>query len=409
MAENHVQNGVGTTPAVIPPPPQQAPAQREIRVVYDVIPVLDTARFEHMQRIASVMAGSSMVPDQLRGDTDNQTLANCFLVVNQAVRWGMDPFAVAQCVSVVHGKLCYEGKLLHAVIEAKLGIRLKYEFIDEDKGGQQLGIIVSGKFPDEDEPRTIEGRVKDWHKGPKSPWAVEGDWKRQLRYRGAREWARAHAPAVMLGAYSDDEMEDLREDRLAMRDITPPRPVVQPPAPPPHLTAMTAATTAETTTVTAKPEPQQSEARPSHPPKPPAYLRGTAPQSAGVAGEKNPAADAGTKRWSVAGMESQERGTPAASPSPSSRRVDPKGGDDGEGSSKPRTHRGASAVSSKFDGEKYLATLEHDISNCESMAEVNKVWEAHETFVKATPQALSEAQINRALGLYYDAQQVLGE
>jgi hypothetical protein len=51
-----------------------------------------------------------------------QIMANCFLVVNQAVRWNMDPFAVAQCVSVVHGKLCYEGKLIAAIIEAKLGI-----------------------------------------------------------------------------------------------------------------------------------------------------------------------------------------------------------------------------------------------------------------------------------------------
>src|SRR6185437_11744430 len=100
---------------------------KEVRIVSDPIPVLDTARFEHMQRIATVMAASNLIPDSLcmTGEKDNkallpqaQVIANCFLVVNQAVRWGMDPFAVAQCVSVVHGKLCYEGKLIAAIIEA---------------------------------------------------------------------------------------------------------------------------------------------------------------------------------------------------------------------------------------------------------------------------------------------------
>ena len=38
----------------------------------------------------------------------------------------MDPFAVAQCCSVVHGKLVYEGKLVAAVLDAKLGVRLTY-------------------------------------------------------------------------------------------------------------------------------------------------------------------------------------------------------------------------------------------------------------------------------------------
>src|ERR1700742_4942805 len=97
--------------------------------VVDSIPALDTARFEHMQRIANVMARSTMIPETLRmyGPKDNrqdlpfeQVMSNCFLVVNQAVRWGMDPFAVVSCCAVVHGRLSYEGKLVAAVLDAKL-------------------------------------------------------------------------------------------------------------------------------------------------------------------------------------------------------------------------------------------------------------------------------------------------
>jgi hypothetical protein len=226
--------------------PEQSPRAHglgQIRTVQDAVPTLDTARFEHMQRIATVMAASSLVPETLRKDLEREAvLANCFLVVNQAVRWGMDPFAVAQCCSVVHGRICYEGKLVHAVIEAKLGVRLKYAF-DEGKG-DALGVTVSGQLPGEDEERTVDGTVAQWKtNGNNSPWSSPANWKRQLRYRGAREWARAHAPAVLLGVYSDDEMDGLVVRRA--RDITPaaaplgaapqaqlPAPKGPPPAPP---------------------------------------------------------------------------------------------------------------------------------------------------------------------------------
>ena len=206
-------------------------------MVTDVIPVLDTARFEHMQRVAVVMAASNLIPDGLcmtRGEDgklqllpEAQIKANCFLVVNQAVRWGMDPFAVAQCVSVVHGKLCYEGKLIAAVIEAKLGINLEYAITGQ---GEAMKVVVSGAIDGEPvvdskkQPKTVKGTVADWKTdGKGSPWAARRI-SRMLRYRGAREWSRVHTPGLMLGVYSDDEMEALSsEDRRAMRarDVTP--------------------------------------------------------------------------------------------------------------------------------------------------------------------------------------------
>jgi len=209
--------------------------QVDTRYTQDVIPLLDTSKFEHMQRIATVMAETSTLPDSFRKvkidgkevDLPRQTvIANCFRVVNQAVRWGFDPFAVVDCASIVHGKLMWEGKLVAAVVDAKLGVKLQYDF--NDKPGRALGVTVSGTLPDEARPRTIEGTVADWHKGDKSPWQREGDWKRQLRYRGAREWARAHTPAVMLGIYADDELQELAaldvpsgQRAQRMRDITP--------------------------------------------------------------------------------------------------------------------------------------------------------------------------------------------
>lgn len=198
--------------------------KREQLVTADAIPVLDTARFEHMQRIAVSMARSSLVPESLRtvGPKDSKedlpfetVVANCFRIVNFSVRAGIDPFAALDCCSLVHGKLCLEGKLVAAVIQAKLGIDLEYEW--DEKPGDSLGIVVSGQFPD-GRVKTIKGTVGEWKTtGTNSPWPKQA--RKQLAYRGAREWARLHAPAILLGVYTPDELEALSENARAVRAV----------------------------------------------------------------------------------------------------------------------------------------------------------------------------------------------
>ena len=202
-----------------------APARAEIRVVHDAIPTLDTARFEHMQRIATVMASSSLIPDSLRKYGDevlppHAIVSNCFLIVNQAVRWELDPFAVAQCCSVVHGRLMFEGKLVAAVLESRLKIKLGYKFGKWDAARQATDLSAEGQgdqlavriFDKNDEERFVDGYVGGWKTtGTNNPWQP-ANFRRQLRYRGAREWARVHEAAVMLGVYADDEFDEPRKD-----------------------------------------------------------------------------------------------------------------------------------------------------------------------------------------------------
>lgn len=206
----------------------RVPVKREVRVVHDVVPLLDTDRFDHMKRVATVMATMTLIPDGLKADSHEATAANCFLVVNFAASNEMDPFQVAQMVSVIHGKLCFEGKLIHALIEKKLGVRLDYEMTGE-KGTEKRGVIVSGKFADEEKARTIDGDVAEWKVvnqkkggGETSAWYPKS-YDRMLRYRGAREWCRAYAPGVLLGVYSRDEMEEIEYEEMENRPPEAPR------------------------------------------------------------------------------------------------------------------------------------------------------------------------------------------
>jgi hypothetical protein len=176
--------------------------------------VFNPTVFQQLVAISAQMAHTSLVPETLTKDKSGpfpieKIQANCFLVAEQAHRWGMSPFAVAQAASVVYGRLMWEGKLVAAVIEQNAGIRLSYEYSGQ---GENRTVVVSGKFPDEDKPRTVEGSVANW----KTDQWKKHDYDQRLAYRGAREWARRHCPGVMLGVVTADEAED-----FVMRDATP--------------------------------------------------------------------------------------------------------------------------------------------------------------------------------------------
>lgn len=212
MSEDTTDRQEGTAVTVRP--------QRQL--VANIIPIFDSASFEHYGRIAAVMARSTLVPETLRKGTYDEAVANCFQVVELADRLDFSPFAVAQCASVVNGKLMLEGKFVDAVLQIKLGIELnvylKGEYgtpdyrayiTDTDLTEEQFDALEPKKHPFA--IRMIDGSVKEWRTNNKN-WNEQPDM--QLGYRGKRTWARKYRPAVMLGILTDDEIDDMQERRL---------------------------------------------------------------------------------------------------------------------------------------------------------------------------------------------------
>lgn len=150
--------------------------------------------------LSNTLAKAELVPSHLQGKP-----GDCLLIVMQAQRWGMDVLSVAQCTSVVRGKLCYEGKLVAAVLYSMGAIegRLTYEFSGE---GQQRKIRVTGRPRGSKKDETVEGSVVQWA-------TDNGNWKKDpdsmLVYRGTRQWARRYAPEALLGVYTPDEIDDV--------------------------------------------------------------------------------------------------------------------------------------------------------------------------------------------------------
>lgn len=176
-------------------------------------------------KLAEMMSTGKLVPSHLQ-----RSPGDCLMVIEQAMRWGMSPFAVAQCTSVIQGKLMFEGKLVAAAIQSCgiLSDRLHYEFNGE---GDKRTITVSGTIKGEAKPRTVDLALKD-AKTTNGMWVKQPD--QQLVYAGTRVWGRRHCPEVMLGVYSPEEMEPVRDTftgTTITATVDPPEPVSTAPAP----------------------------------------------------------------------------------------------------------------------------------------------------------------------------------
>ena len=157
------------------------------------------------------------IPSYLRGNGPD-----CAAIIMQALKWGFDPFSVAQKSYKVKDVLAYEAQLIAAVINARSGIkgRLKYQF---DGSGDDLTCTVTGML-DGDECVYTSPRVGNITTKNSPLWKT--DPQQQLGYYSSRNWARRQCPEVILGAYDRDEAEEFRGPDSA-RDITPQPTVMQ--------------------------------------------------------------------------------------------------------------------------------------------------------------------------------------
>lgn len=164
------------------------------------VPVATTALvptdMDQAIRLAKAMSTAKMLPKHLWDD-----VGTCLMIVEQAMRWNMSPFAVAQCTSSIGGKLMYEGKLLAAAAESVGAIdgHFDYEFAGE---GDDRQVTISARRRGDVNPRQMTIRLRDVR-------TTNEHWKKQpdqmLVYSGARNWTRRFTPSVLLGSYAPEE------------------------------------------------------------------------------------------------------------------------------------------------------------------------------------------------------------
>lgn len=166
---------------------------------------LPTSMGEAME-LAKLMAGGNFVPKHLRG-----VPGDCLAVVMQAARWGMDPFAVGNKTYFVNDRMAYEAQLVNAVVNSSnvLAGRLKVEWFGE---GNNLECEVTGFIKGDPDPKTRRVKINTITTRNSPLW--KQDPQQQLAYFAQRAWARLHAPEVLLGVYTPDEIESIPGNRV---------------------------------------------------------------------------------------------------------------------------------------------------------------------------------------------------
>ena len=127
----------------------------------------------------------------------------CLAVTTSALRFGMDPFAVAQKAYMVNNQIAYEAQLVAALINTRAPIKGRPAYTYDGQGQNRTCTV---------KVTTTDGQELEYTTPPlsrikkKSPlWVTDPD--QQLAYFAIRSLARRYFPEVILGVYDKDELE----------------------------------------------------------------------------------------------------------------------------------------------------------------------------------------------------------
>lgn len=175
------------------------------------------ASMNEVMEFAKIMAVSGQaIPPHLR----NQ-VGFCLAICIQALEWRFSPFAVANKSYVVNDKVGYESQLIHAVIEERAPIigRLRHSFSGE---GDKLRCTVWATVRGVEDPLEYTSPEIVSITPKNSPlWKTKPAL--QLYYNTSRDWARMYFPEVILGVYTEEELDaaiDMNPAHSRPRDET---------------------------------------------------------------------------------------------------------------------------------------------------------------------------------------------
>ncbi|PWJ13928.1 hypothetical protein [Ruminococcus flavefaciens] len=160
--------------------------------------------FRESYKLASVLAKSSLVPQQYQGKTED-----CALAIDMAERMGVSPLMVMQSLYVVKGKPSWSGQACMSFIKAKYGDA--QPVYTGQRGTDTRGCFVRVIKPDGE---VIEGTEVTIAMAKSEGWMSNSKWKnmpeQMLAYRAAAFFARVYCPEILMGVSVEGEVEDMQ-------------------------------------------------------------------------------------------------------------------------------------------------------------------------------------------------------
>ena len=172
--------------------------------------------FEHSQRVAKMLASSSLIPKDYQGNVQNTMIA-----LEMSNRIGASPLMVMQNLYIVHGKPSWSSSFIIAAINAtKKFTPLRFAITGE---GKTLSCIAwaleNGANERLESPKvTMEmAEAEGWVNKNGSKWKTMPDL--MIRYRAATFFGRLYAPEVLMGMMSSDEVVDITHEVITPQKL----------------------------------------------------------------------------------------------------------------------------------------------------------------------------------------------
>lgn len=169
-------------------------------------------RFEINQRMGTMYAKSTIVPETYRNN-----VANCAIAVDIALRMNTSPVMVMQNLYIVHGMPAWSSKFLISTINTCGRFQpLRYE-CNNLKGEDYGWRCYTYAATDRNQTERLEGswvtwamvKAEGWDKKTGSKWKTIPE--QMFHYRAAAFWQRMYAPEISCGLSPAEEIEDIQD------------------------------------------------------------------------------------------------------------------------------------------------------------------------------------------------------
>lgn len=185
-----------------------APVGRTALVIQDSSSfqnLMDTSRFEQIQRVANAYSCSGMVPENYQGN-----VAACIIAIQMAMRLDIDPMMFMQNTFILHGKPGMFSTLVIALVNKSGPFNgpIQFELTGEGTGRQCRAFATHAKTRElcEMTVSIAMAKAEGWFDKKGSKWQTIPDL--MLRYRSAAWLARVYAPECIMGMQTADELQD---------------------------------------------------------------------------------------------------------------------------------------------------------------------------------------------------------
>lgn len=183
---------------------------------FEVATFGNSNNFEHSQRVAKMLASSSLIPKEYQGNIQNTMIA-----LEMSNRIGASPLMVMQNLYIIHGKPSWSSSFIIAAINAtKKFTPLRFLITGEGKALSCIAwALENGTNERLESPKvTMEmAEAEGWVNKNGSKWKTMPDL--MIRYRAATFFGRLYAPEVLMGMMSSDEVVDITHEIITPQKL----------------------------------------------------------------------------------------------------------------------------------------------------------------------------------------------